>query len=177
MTTIDDIITDILKAEGWDTYTNDPTDRGGPTKWGITQKAWSDYIGHEATEGVIQEISEHHARVFYEQVYVKAPRFDQLPPLLTPMVVDCGVNHGPQTASKWVQRAVGAEADGMIGPKTLDAVTETNLLAIYLRVCAQRSRFYAEIVKRDPTQLKYLKGWINRSTKWLDRLADFLAGG
>lgn len=175
--TIDEIITDILKAEGWDTYTNDPTDRGGPTKWGITQKAWSEFVGHDASEDEIKAITENQARIFYEKLYVKAPRFDQLPPLLAPMVTDCGVNHGVRAASKWVQRAVGAKQDGWIGPKTLDAVTSTNLLAIYIRVCSYRSRLYAHIVKHDVTQVKYIQGWANRNTKWLERLADFLTGG
>lgn len=38
MKTIDDIISDIIRAEGT-AYTNDPRDSGGPTKYGITQAA------------------------------------------------------------------------------------------------------------------------------------------
>jgi lysozyme family protein len=176
MTTIDDIITDILKAEGWDTYTNDPVDRGGPTKWGITQKAWSEYVGHAAPIDEIKAITEHQARIFYENMYIKAPKFDMLPPLLMPMVVDCGVNHGIRAASKWVQKAVGAKQDGVLGPKTLDAVTSTNLLAIYQRVAAYRFQLYGKIVSGDHSQAKYAHGWNNRGSKWLFRLADYLAG-
>ena len=173
---IDEIITDILKAEGWDKYTNRPSDRGGPTKWGITQKAWSEYVGHQAHELEIQGITEQQARIFYEQMYVKAPRFDMLAPLLMPMVVDCGVNHGVSQAAKWVQRAVGAKEDGLIGPKTLDLVQSTNLLAVYLRVCASRFKLYGRIVHGDVSQAEYIHGWNNRGSKWLDRLADYLTG-
>ena len=173
---IDEIITDILKAEGWDKYTNRPTDRGGPTKWGITQKAWSEYLGHAASEDEIRAITEQQARIFYEQVYVKAPRFDQLAPLLCPMVVDCGVNHGVRAASKWVQRAVGARQDGWIGPATLDAVTSHNMIATYMRICASRFKLYGRIVTKDHSQAEYAHGWNNRGAKWLTRLADYLAG-
>ena len=54
---IDDLITEIMKAEGWDKYTNDPADRGGPTKWGITLKAWSEYHGLDLTAEDIQAIT------------------------------------------------------------------------------------------------------------------------
>ena len=42
MKTVDQIIADVIKREG-SKYTNDPTDRGGPTKYGITLRtlqAW-----------------------------------------------------------------------------------------------------------------------------------------
>ena len=173
----DDIITDILKAEGWDTYTNRPNDRGGPTKWGITQKAWSDYSGHYCTEDDIRAITETGARVFYEEEYVRAPRFNHLPEPLCSMVVDCGVNHGPRAAAKWVQRAVGAKQDGVIGPKTIEAVVATNVLTTYLRVCAFRVKLYGRIVRKDPTQAANIAGWNNRAAKWVLLLAARISGG
>lgn len=174
---IDEIITDVLKAEGWDTFTNHPADRGGPTKWGITQKAWAEWRDRDVTVEEVQQITEPQARDFYESLYIVGPRFNQLPERLQAMVVDCGVNHGVVRAAKWVQRAVGAEQDGMIGPVTLTAVQNANHLAVYLSVCAHRQRFYSKLVSKDPTQLVFLKGWTNRAMKWVDRLADSLTGG
>lgn len=174
---IEEIITDILKAEGWDTYTNRPSDRGGPTKWGITQKTLSEWRGRDVTEQEVKDLTEAQARDIYEEMYVVAPRFNLLPPLLMPMVVDCGVNHGVRAASKWVQRAVGATQDGLIGPKTIEVVNSTNPLTIYLRVCVYRAHLYAHIVSRDSSQREYLLGWINRNNKWIERLADSLIRG
>lgn len=174
---IEDIITDVLKAEGWDKYTNRPNDRGGPTKWGITLKAWSEWRGRDCTEDDIKAITEPQAREFYEMEYVLAPRFNQLPELLMDMVVDCGVNHGPRAASKWIQRAVGARQDGAIGPNTLKAVKDANPVAVYLKVCASRVRLYGRIVTKDPTQAENAHGWNNRAAKWLQRLADYVTGG
>ncbi len=173
----EDIITDILKAEGWDTYTNRPNDRGGPTKWGITLKAWSDYLGRECIPYDIKVITESRARVFYEEEYILTPRFDLLPAILQGMVIDCGVNHGPRAASKWVQRAVGAKQDGAIGPKTLGAVNTANPLSTYMRICASRIRLYGRIVTKDPTQAENAHGWNNRAAKWLVLLADHVSGG
>ena len=174
---IEEIITDILKAEGWDKYTNDPTDRGGPTKWGITQKTLAEYRGHDVTPEDVEALSESQARDIYEEMYVVAPRFTYLPERLQALVVDCGVNHGVRRATKWLQLAAGVKNDGFIGPVTLTAVQNANPLALYLRICAMRERFYAEIVRRDHSQVRFIKGWINRNAKWIDRLADFLTGG
>ena len=174
---IDDIITDVLKAEGWDAFTDHPADRGGPTKWGITQKAWAAWRGHDVTVEEVQQITEAQARDFYEAEYVLGPRFNHLPEKIQGLVVDCGVNHGTARAAKWLQKAVGVKQDGDIGPITLTAVKNENPLAIYIKICAIRERFYAGIVARDPSQVVFIRGWINRNAKWLDRLADFLTGG
>jgi len=171
---IEDIITDVLKAEGWDEYTNRPNDRGGPTKWGITQKAWAAWRGREVSIDEIKAITEPQAREFYEAEYILAPRFNHLPERIRAMVIDCGVNHGPERASKWVQRAVGAKEDGVIGPKTLAAVTASNPVVTYLRICAYRVSFYGKLVTSDPTQAENAHGWNNRAAKWIEGLADSL---
>jgi lysozyme family protein len=174
---MEDIITDVMKAEGWDKYTNRPNDRGGPTKWGITLKAWSAWRGRECTARDVMAITEPQARDFYEMEYVISPRFNLLPELLAPLLVDCGVNHGPSRAAKWLQRAVMATEDGVVGPKTINAVTAANPVATYIRVCAYRSSFYGKLVTDDPTQAEFAHGWANRNSKWLIVLADYLTGG
>lgn len=174
---IDDIITDVMKAEGWDTYTDHPNDRGGPTKWGITLAAWSEWRGHECTAADVQSITEAQAREFYETEYVLAPRFHHLPEMVRAMVIDCGVNHGTRAASKWVQRAVGAKPDGVIGPKTLEAANATNPISLHLSVSASRIKLYGKLVTKDPTQAVFAHGWNNRAAKWLERLAQSLTGG
>lgn len=172
MTSVRDIITDVMKAEGWDTYTNHPADRGGPTKWGITLKAWSEWRGRPMTSNEVKLITEDQAREFYEAAYVRRPKFDQLPLEIRPVVVDCGVNHGVRIAAKWLQRAVGATQDGVIGPQTLDATRRTDPWAIYLRICAYRFKLYGRLVTGDPSQAVFASGWNNRGAKWLLRLAD-----
>jgi lysozyme family protein len=176
-TTINDIITEILRAEGWDTYTNYPEDRGGPTKWGITAKAWSSVLGRPATEDDVKAITEVGARLFYRGEYIVKPNFHQLPEELQELVIDCGVNHGTARAAKWLQKVVGVRADGVVGPKTLSAVRNQDWTVIYARICAHRVRFYGEIVRRDRTQAKFIGGWNNRAAKYIDRLAELLPRG
>lgn len=169
---IEDIITDVLQAEGGDTYTNDPDDRGGPTKWGITLKSWQEYRGHDlVTADDVKEITEAQARDFYEDKYIVGPKFNQLAEMLVPLVVDCAVNHGVSRAAKWLQYAVGSGTDGVIGPKTIQASQEASVACTYLQICATRVRFYGSIVGNDHTQAKFAHGWNTRAAKWLDRLA------
>jgi lysozyme family protein len=174
---IEEIITDVLRAEGWDKYTNHPADKGGPTKWGITQAAWSEALKRPATPEDVKAITEREARVFYRTRYVIDPNFHRLAQPLAALVVDCGVNHGVTRASKWLQKVVGAKADGIVGPKTLAAVAEIPWEITYLRICAHRVRFYGEIVRRDRTQAVFIAGWNNRAAKFIDRIADYMTDG
>lgn len=185
---IDDLITDVMRAEGWDKYTDHPADRGGPTKWGITLKSWGDYLGKPVTAFNVRGITEAEARRFYLDKYVREPGFASLPDPLLSLVVDSGVNHGPRAATKWVQRSVGAKADGFLGPITLQAILQADVRSVYLKVLAHRVRLYGYLVTRDPRlkeaiaagfrlQAENSNGWNNRAAKWLDRLADFLTDG
>ncbi len=181
----EELITHILKAEGWDTYTNHPADRGGPTKWGITQKAWAEYRGRDVSIQEMQEITEQQARDFYEKLYIIAPRFNALPEKIIPLVVDSGVNSGVRTASKWVQRAVGAVQDGFIGPKTIEAVNSQNQITTFLRIVSYRTKLYGRLVSNDPKlkaakeagfrlQAENAAGWNNRIMSFVEGLADSL---
>lgn len=176
-----DIIERTMRREGWDKYTNRGSDRGGPTKWGITQKAWSDYIGRTATVGEIKAITEQQAREFYFEVYMRKPRFDLIVhPFLREFVFDCGVNHGTRRAAQWMQSAIKVVVDGNAGPVTLKKVNVTPWMATFLRMVAIRQRFYAKIASDQlPTDpdLPNLQGWINRAAEFLDEVAAQLAGG
>jgi lysozyme family protein len=168
---IDEIITDILKAEGWDKYTNHPADRGGPTKWGITLKAWGDYLGKPVTDWNVKGIKEAEARVFYREKYIVGPGFHALSSdFLKALVVDAAVNHGPRAATKWLQRAAGVQQDGALGPITIRQVNRTDDVVLALKFLAYRVKFYGYLVTRDPSQAVFAHGWNARAAKWLERL-------
>lgn len=175
---IEQLITDILVREGWDKYTNDPDDRGGPTKWGITLAAWRDYVAHAVTPAEIERLTEGQAREFYRSEYIVRPGFSKITNNdLMELVVDCGVNHGVGRAARWLQQAAKVGIDGKVGPATIAKVNSTPWLVLFLRIVGYRARFYASIVKRDPSQLKYIEGWIDRAADFLDKVADEQAAG
>jgi lysozyme family protein len=158
------IITYILKHEGGDKFTDHPSDRGGRTKWGITERAYG---------GDVRNITEAQAREFYEREYILRPKFDRIEDdLLRYLVVDAGVNHGVRLAAKWLQRAAGAVEDGVVGPKTLAAVNEQDPTAIFLRVLGYRFVLWADLVRRDRSQAAFIAGWQRRGVHFLELLAE-----
>ena len=67
---------------------------------------------------------------------------------------------GP-TAVRRVQRIVGAQPDGIIGPKSIAAINIAGE-GLAQDIYDDRHRFYEEIVARRPSQRKFLRGWLNR---------------
>ena len=175
---MDEVITEIMKREGWDTYTNHPADRGGPTKWGITLKAWEDYVDHSCTEDDIKAINEGQARDFYMKLYIAGPHFDDIEnEHVRELVIDCGVNHGTSPAAKWLQKAVEVEQDGAIGPISLADINSTDSLKMFLDVVAYRIQFYGRLVTDKPEQAVFAAGWNNRAAGFLEDASSRIAAG
>ena len=77
--------------------------------------------------------------------------------------------HGPRRAAQWMQRGVGTLEDGIVGPKTLRAATRRPRDA-RKAIIAARFASYGRTVKRNPTQLTFINGWIARTNEFLHRL-------
>lgn len=164
-------IEDIIRREGGDKETNDPTDSGGRTKYGISEKAnpeaWADGdVSHDEAAGL------------YQKKYITAEHFEQIKDeTLRHQVIDFGVPSGPNTGAKLLQQLVGVKADGEIGPKTLEAIENYpggklfgvevpgNVL-LNLAFRDARIMFYATLAKIRPKDLKYLLGWIKRAQEF-----------
>lgn len=178
-----DTITRILEREGWGQVTNKASDRGGLTKYGITQTSWTAYRAKHGT-GVgplsVADLTEEQARDFYFTEHVADPRFDLITDdYVQDFIVDCGVNHGTPRASRWLQEAVGVQQDGAVGPKTLERVNAAEPVSLLLKLISIRVKFYAQIASdqlpADP-DLPNLRGWTNRVASFIDELAARLGG-
>lgn len=159
-TKIDEIITSVEVAEGGDRITVDPSDKGGRTQYGISEKsnpdAWKDGV-----------VTEKEARKIYFNKYVKGPKFDQiLNPNLQAQLIDYGVNSGPAIAIQKVQTILGIHVDGILGPASLGAINTTTI-NLNNRLVGERIKMICGIVVKDPSQLKYLAGWVNRAIEFL----------
>ena len=160
------IVDDILRREG-SAFTDHPADRGGPTRYGITQTAWQDYRARHPGRTLVEhvrDLNEATAREFYQVEYVGP--FAWLSADLRALVVDCAVNHGKRRAILWLQEAADVDADGVIGPQTRAAVI-ARTSTVYRRVLSLRLQFYATIVARDTSQAVFLRGWINRACEFV----------
>jgi len=143
--TDDDILDGILRREGG--YVNDPTDRGGCTNRGITRATLQGWRKRSVTCDDVRQMPESEARDIYRAQYV-AP-FAGVNPEVKAHAVDIAVTSGTAVASTLLLRAAN-------GPRSL---------AVQLVV--ERLKFFAKIVKADPSQVKFFSGWVNRAVEFL----------
>lgn len=173
---IDAAIDRVLLNEGG--FVDNPADPGGPTNRGITLATLvSVRFPNRVSVEDLRALTEDQARAIYVQRYVTGPKFHELSDeRLFTLVVDCGVNHGTETATRWLQRAAGVPADGIMGPQTLDALRPAGAPSVaYKRVLRQRLEKYAGIVHDDTRKSEFLVGWVRRAADFLDPLE--LPGG
>ena len=164
----DRIIDEIIRREG-DQYTNRPADRGGPTKYGITQQTLSRWRKRPVSAREVAALREDEARAIYHYLYIVEPGFDGIEDQrLRELMVDSGVQHGTRRVTRWLQRAAGAGVDGILGPRTRRAIRETGEAVVYRRVLARRVRFYGRIVTRFPDQAEFAAGWANRAAEFIE---------
>jgi lysozyme family protein len=124
------------------------------TKYGVSAAAYPDLD--------IQNLSLEGAKAIYQRDYWAPVQGDALSPPLALLVFDAAVNNGVSRAAQWLQQAVGAAADGVIGPKTLAAVTAACTAHGGAAVCAefmaQRTFFMAGL----GTWQTFGLGWARR---------------
>ena len=60
------------------------------------------------------------------------------------------------------QRVLGVKADGIVGPATLEAVNAANPADFFARLQKSRIDFVNGIVRRKPSQSRFLRGWVRR---------------
>ena len=120
----------------------------------------------------VKNISTEEVTDIYLNDYWLPTKCDQMGDRLSIAAFDTAVNMGGGRSVKFIQQAIGATVDGVIGPETiskLKAYDQTKLSNDFMN---QRENFYNAIVQRDPTQVKFLKGWLRR----LNFLRDYVNG-
>lgn len=142
----------IVKHEGG--YVNNPKDPGGETNWGITKRV---AVAHSYT-GSMRNLPLATAEAIAEKSYWDAVQGDKLPAAVAWQVVDAAYNHGNRQAVKFLQRAIGASDDGIIGPRTLAAVKAMDQNDIILLFLAERLQFFTNL----STWSVFGKGWSRR---------------
>lgn len=165
----------VIKREG--DYINHPADRGGPTRWGITEKT----ARAHGYAGDMRQLSKDTARMIYRNTYFLAPGFDAVQrrsEVLAEELTDTGINMGPAAAIKFLQQALNAfnnggkhyadiAEDGKLGQATLASLDaflthrgrEGETVLFTAVNCLQGSR-YIELCRKDPNQEAFAYGWI-----------------
>ena len=93
---IDDLIEELIDREGG--YVNHSADRGGPTRWGITEAV----ARRQGYMDDLRHLPQSDAAAIYKRLYWVAPGFDKVAltaPRLAEELFDTGVNMGTGTAT------------------------------------------------------------------------------
>lgn len=147
-------------------YSNRSTDAGGPTKYGITHRTLASHRGVKSvTAAQVKRLTLAEAEEIYVKSYWGPSGGDALPTGLDYAAFDFGVNSGPMTAVKKLQRVLGVTQDGWIGPQTLAAVEKFpgGVVALIEAYCAERMR-YLRSLKGKTGFASNGRGWTIRVT-------------
>lgn len=150
-------------------YTDDPHDPGGETRWGISKRSYPDVDIAALTRAGAVEI--YHADYWLGTGNQKSYCNTLRSPLCL-VHFDCVVNIGNRKttadgAPLWhgranmiLQRALGVDDDGLIGPRTLAAIAARAPRTAALRALDQRVAYYMSLKHLQ----RYLKGWLRRTS-------------
>lgn len=173
---VDELVDALIEREGG--YVNHPADRGGPTRFGISELVARTH----GYAGCMAALPREEAAAIYRRLYWLRPRFDAVAersPSIAAELFDTGVNMGPAVAVTFLQRALTAlnrngkdfadlVPDGRVGARTLTALDgffairgkasgETVLLRALEALQGER---YLRLAERRPANEAFLYGWL-----------------
>ena len=154
-------------------YSDDPFDKGGETNWGITKAVFEDALKRGIISGTsdIRFLTIAQAKAIYKIDYWFPIKLDLVSnPDIAAEIFDTAVNMGRSRAVKIVQESLNflgekLDVDGGMGAKTLAALKkwiEKDMRALF--VCLNGFQFmkYVDIVKNNPDQIRFSRGWTRR---------------
>lgn len=100
---------------------------------------------------------------FYEVNFWNANRYGEIEnQTIATWMFDRAVNCGNGAANKMLQRALDIPDDGIVGKQTLSATNKANADDLLDALKKEGKDYYENIVEKNPSQAKYLPGWLKR---------------
>lgn len=148
-------------------FADDPDDRGGATMVGVTIGTYRSYCKYKGKKVPsvtdLKNISYKEWRDIVHTMFWSKWKADLIEDQnVANMIVDWVWASGQGIGIKRVQKILGVTADGIVGPKTIAAVNAQNPKELFEKVYDGRAAHFNAIVKANPSQKKWLKGWMNR---------------
>lgn len=164
----------LLQNEGF--HSNDAFDKGGQTYAGISRVHNPTWVGWVVIDGQVTGSLDVMVREFYWQKYVSW-HLDEMPVSdLVWVLFDTGVLFGGRRMILFLQKALkdlkknDLQVDGYMGPETIAAIESlkaTEIRAIIALIIFERIHRHLSNSYSDPTQRKFLVGWLGRAIRFL----------
>ncbi len=161
-------------------YVNNPNDPGGATNKGITQNT---YDGWRTSQGLAHQsvnlISDSEVQTIYYNNFWKKAGCDNYSDSVGAAVFDFVVNSGFASSSGYggmqiIQRSFNLTADGIVGPKTIAAISGTDEQTALQNIQGARKANYERLAQNPKLQV-FEKGWLNRLASLNEKLDINLA--
>lgn len=171
----DRIADQIIEREGG--YVNHPSDRGGPTCYGVTEAV----ARANGYKGPMQDLPRSFAFNLYVDRYFRKPGFDKVAEVsqkIAAELTDTAVNCGPGLPPIWLQEWLNGfnrqgkdypdlTVDGAIGPMTISVLraflakrgAEGERVMLAALNCSQGAR-YLDLTQRREKNEDFLFGWV-----------------
>lgn len=151
----------VIKNEGG--YVFDEDDPGGETNYGISKRSYPTLN--------IRDLTLENAKKIYYRDFWQKGKFEEIDDeKVATQVFDLSVNLGIRSAVIVLQRGVRSVGinvleDGLMGPQTLSAVSNSDPRCLLAAIKSEAAGYYRQITVKNPSQQKFLKGWLNRAYK------------
>jgi len=168
-------------------YANNPKDRGGETYKGVSRVHWPNWAAWRLIDSITDSLTpqppygsteykswvkhldglleasvsiQNKVQEFYRENFWR--RLGEVnDQRVAEEVFDKSINCGA-IAFRWIQRAAGVGADGVIGSLTISTINAADPVQLLndFNDCAKR--YYNGIIDHDPSQAVFKKGWMAR---------------
>lgn len=149
----------VIENEGG--YVFDKNDPGGETKFGISKRSYPSLN--------IKDLTLEDAKKIYYRDFWQKGKFEEIDDeKVATQVFDLSVNLGIRAAVSVLQRAlrsvgINVQEDGLMGSQTLSAVSNSEPRCLLAAIKSEAAGYYRQIAAKNPSQQKFLKGWLNRA--------------
>ena len=143
-------------------YSDNPNDRGGATNSGVTLAVYQSVYGKNKTKNDLKKMTNDQWDYIFTKLYWNKWKADEIKnQSIANILVDWVWMSGLGTIKK-IQSLFGLTADGIVGNKTISYINSHDQEEVFNKNWNRRKSFYESLVKNNPSQKVFLKGWMNR---------------
>lgn len=165
----------LLPDEGGSQFTDDPIDHGGATKYGITLNSYTAWCAKHGmlppTVDDLKAMTEQTAQTIAKEFYWNVICGDSLKnDSIALALFNIAYLASPSKSIQLMQDAAGIKKerqDGICGPNTIELINALPAGDLLTHFVINVQNHFVDIVIKDPSQIRFLRGWLKRSQRLL----------